>query len=295
MAHRIRWLALGLGLAATLLPGCTVNPITGNEELMFFPPDKDVELGQRYAPQVEKALGGLVPEQGIQSYLHQVGQRIARFCQRPDLAYHFAAVEEGGANAFALPGGYIYITRDLLKELKTEAQLAAVLSHEVGHVVARDTLVAMSEQIGMTALMVAAQTSGSPDAARGTRFVTAVLSLQYSRDDEREADFAGLSYMTQAGYDPNAMVETMETLAKLQTFRPVEFFSTHPNPENRIAYLQDRIATRFAAMKDLKQGQEEYSRKILTPLNERKKRFNLPPQETTGTRQEPVLTEKTGS
>ncbi len=269
-----------LGLVLVLLSGCTVNPITGNEELMFFSPDKDVELGRKYAPLVVKELGGLMPEEGLQSYLNRIGQRLAGCCQRPDLAYHFAAVEEGGANALALPGGYIYITRDLLKELKTEAQLASVLGHEIGHVVARDTLVAMSEQIGMTALVLAAQAGGSADLARGSSFVAAVLSLQYSRDDEKEADLAGLSYMTQAGYDPNGMVETMQILQKLYTVRPIEFFSTHPNPENRIAYIQERIARRYASLGGLKKGQEEYAEKVGAPLTERKKHFNMPTQET---------------
>lgn len=269
-----------LGFLIALLSGCTVNPITGNEELMFFGPDKDVELGRKYAPLVVKELGGLMPEEGLQSYLNRIGQRLAGVCQRPDLAYHFAAVEEGGANALALPGGYIYITRDLLKELKTEAQLAAVLGHEIGHVVARDTLVTLSEQYGMTALVIAAQAGGSADLARGSSFVAAVLSLQYSRDDEKEADLAGLSYMAQAGYDPNGMAETMQILEKLYTIRPIEFFSTHPNPESRIAYIQERIARRYASLEGLKKGQEEYAEKIGAPLNERKKRFNLPPQQT---------------
>ncbi len=274
-----RTLPYVLGLIMALLSGCTVNPITGNEELMFFSPDKDVELGRKYHRAVEKELGGLMPEEGLQSYIDRIGQRLASCCQRPDLAYHFAAVEEGGANALAVPGGYIYITRDLLKELKTEAQLASVLSHEIGHVVARDTLVAMSEQIGMTALVLAAQAGGSADLARGSRFVAAVLSLQYSRDDEKEADLAGLSYMTQAGYDPNGMVETMQILEKLYTVRPIEFFSTHPNPENRVAYIQERIARRYASLGGLKKGQEEYAEKIGAPLTERKKRFNTPPQQ----------------
>jgi predicted Zn-dependent protease len=282
MTRRIVLPALGLGLAIAWLSGCAVNPVTGDEELMFFSPEKDVELGRKYAPLVEKELGGRMPEEGVQSYLNQIGQRLAGFCQRPDLSYHFAAIEEGGANAFALPGGYVYITRDLLKELKTEAQLAAVLSHEIGHVVARDTLAAMSQQIGMTAIMVAAQASGSGDAAAGTRFLHAVLGLQYSRDDEKDADLAGLSYMTQAGYDPNGMVETMQALEKLQTFRPIEFFSTHPNPESRIAYLQERIAMRYASLGGLKKGQEEYSQRILSPLSERKKRFNQQPSEPAG-------------
>lgn len=276
MTHRATLLVLGLGMALALFSGCAVNPVTGNEELMFFGPDKDVELGRKYAPLVEKELGGRIPEEAIQSYVNQIGQRIAGFCQRPDLSYHFAAIEGGGANALALPGGYVYITKDLLKELKTESQLASVLSHEIGHVVARDTLAAMSQELGMTAIMLAAQAGGSSDLASGTRFLHAVLGLQYSRDDEKDADLAGLSYMTQAGYDPNGMVETMQILETLQTYRPVEFFSTHPNPESRIAYLQDRIASRYASLGGLKKGEEQYRQKVLAPLNERKKRFNEP-------------------
>jgi predicted Zn-dependent protease len=273
------WPVFGLGLVIALGSGCAINPVTGNEELMFFSPEKDLELGRRYAPLVEEELGGRMPEEGLQSYLNRIGQRIAGFCQRPDLSYHFAAIEEGGANALALPGGYVYITRDLLRELKTEAQVAAVLSHEIGHVVARDTLAAMSQQIGMTAIMLAAQAGGSADLASGTAFLHAVLGLQYSREDEKEADLAGLSYMTQAGYDPNGMVETMQILENLQTYRPIEFFSTHPNPESRIAYLQEKIALTYAALGGLKKGEQEYREKVLAPLHERKKRFNAPPAE----------------
>ena len=87
----------------------------------------------------KRNLAGGFPDENLQNYVNQMGQRIARVCHRPDLSYYFAAVEEGGANAIAVPGGYVYITRGLLKELKSEAQLAAVLGHEVGHVVARDT------------------------------------------------------------------------------------------------------------------------------------------------------------
>ncbi len=176
----------------------------------------------------------------------------------------------------------MYITRGLLQELKTEAQLAAVLGHEVTHVVARHTVAAMSRQIGMTALLGVAIAGGATGAVRGdvpaaTGFVNSLLTLQYSREDETEADLSGLSYMTQAGYDPNGMIETMQILEKLETTRPVEFFSTHPNPESRIAYLQDKIATRYSSLGGLKKGQEEYSQKVLAPLKERKKRFNPPP------------------
>ncbi|MBN2132786.1 MAG: M48 family metalloprotease [Sedimentisphaerales bacterium] len=264
-----------LGLALTVLSGCAVNPVTGEQEMMFFGPEKDVELGRKYAPYIENELGGRIRDENLQNYINQIGQRIARVCHRPDLAYYFAAVEEEGANAFAVPGGYVYITRGLLKELKSESQLAAILGHEVGHVVARDTMVAMSRQIGATALLAAAAVGDAPsDVVHATAFITGVLTLQYSREDEKDADLTGLSYMAQAGYDPNGMVQTMEILGELQTYRPVEFFSTHPNPESRIEYLKERIERRYATMTGLKQGQEEYAEKVLAPLSRRKTRVN---------------------
>jgi predicted Zn-dependent protease len=246
---------------------------------MFFAPEKDVELGRKYAPFIEKELGGRIADESLQSYVNQVGQRIARVCHRPDLAYYFTAVEEEGANAIAVPGGYVYITRGLLRELKTEGQLAAVLGHEVGHVVARDTMEAMSRQFGMMALVLAAQTT-DPHVARATSFISGVLNLQYSREDEKEADLVGLSYMVQAGYDPNAMVETMQVLQELLTVRPIEFFSTHPNPETRIAYLKERIGGRYADAGPLKKGEEEYGQRVLAPLRERRNAVKIRTAET---------------
>jgi predicted Zn-dependent protease len=270
---RTRGLALALAVASALAAGCAVNPITGDEELMFFSPEKDIALGHQYAPQIERALGGRIPEENLQRYVNQIGQRIARVCHRPDLAYHFTAVEEEMENAFAVPGGYIYITKGLLRALKSEAQLAAILAHEVGHVVARDTMAAISRQIGMAALVTAVRVSGvSGRAARGADFIAAVLSLQYTRDDEREADLVGLSYMIQAGYDPNGMVETMQILQELQTIRPVEFFSSHPNPESRLAYLRERIARRYAYLGALKSGQQEYEAAVLDRVKRSKRR-----------------------
>ncbi|MEN6427664.1 MAG: M48 family metallopeptidase [Phycisphaerales bacterium] len=274
-----------LGLMLTLLSGCAVNPATGEEEMMLFSPEKDVALGRRYAPSIEKALGGRIPDENLQNYVNQIGQRIARVCHRPDLSYYFIVVDDKMTNALALPGGYVYITRGLLTELKTEGQLAAVLAHETSHVVARDTMAAISRQIGMAALVAAVQVgSDSRSAAGGAGFVAAVLSLQYSREDEKDADLTGLSYMTQAGYDPNGMVETMKILQDLQTIRPVEFFSTHPNPESRIAYLEEKIARRYSDVNGLKTGQDEYAQSVLTPLNRSKNPVNTKIQETWGTK-----------
>ncbi len=266
----VRRLAILTGtLVLGLVAGCAVNPVTGEEELMFFSAQKDIELGEKYAPQIERALGGRLADENLQSYVNRVGQRIARVCHRPDIAYYFTVVDQEAINAFAVPGGYVFITRGLLGKLESEGQLAAILGHEVGHIVARDTMVALSQKLGMTALLGAAMGaggSGSGDLVAGTAFISGVLSLQYSRDDEKAADLAGMAYMIQAGYDPNGAVETMRVLDELQTIRPIEFFSTHPNPENRIAYLEERIERRYAMLGALKTGVEDYERNVLAVL-----------------------------
>lgn len=276
MLNRVIMLALAGAMA--LSAGCAVNPVTGDEELMFFSPENDVKLGRRYAAPIEKELGGRIPDENLQRYINDVGQKIARVCHRPDLSYHFTAVETKMTNALALPGGYIFLTRGLLKEMKTEGQLAAVLAHEVGHVVARDTMAALSRQLSMTALVAAAHVGGAPGSVvRGADFISVMLSLQYSREDEKEADLTGLSYMTQAGYDPNGIVQMMQILDELQTVRPIEFFSTHPNPESRITYLKEKIATRYTGLDTLKAGQQEYEEAVLSKLKKHRNVTPAPP------------------
>ena len=108
------------------LAGCAINAVTGQEELMFFSEDKDIELGGKYAPQIEEALGGRFPDENLQNYVNRIGQRVVRFCHRPDIAYHFTVVDQRAINAFAVPGGHIFITSGLLAKLGSEAQLAAM-------------------------------------------------------------------------------------------------------------------------------------------------------------------------
>jgi predicted Zn-dependent protease len=174
-------------------------------------------------------------------------------------------------NAFALPGGYVYVTAGILRHLKTEAQLAGILAHEVAHVVARDTMAAMSRDIGISVLLGAVQASDAPGGAvRAANLAAQILSLKYSRQDEIDADMAGMDYMVQAGYKPTAIVETMQMLQEQQKVRPIEFLSTHPNPENRIEYLQERIAEKYSAVAVLKVGEDEYRSSVLEKLKDDK-------------------------
>jgi predicted Zn-dependent protease len=247
--------------------GCAINPITGEEEFMLFPEQKDVAIGKKYAPEVEKQLDGRITNERLQSYIDNIGQRVARVSHRPDLEYHFVAVEHESINAIALPGGYIFITKGLLQKLTNEAQLAGILSHEVAHIVARDSSVAMSRGIGMGILLAAV---ASQDTTRGAlsavNMARQIIGLQYSRTDEQQADLAGLDYMVQAGYKPYGMIETMQMLQDEQKTRQIEFFSTHPNPQNRIIYLKMKIQEKYSNLTELKIGKEDYYRAVLTNL-----------------------------
>jgi predicted Zn-dependent protease len=268
-------------MGCLLLAGCDVDPVSGNKRLMLLSPEDEAKLGKSYAPQVEKELGGRIPDENLQSYVNQVGQRMARVCHHPEFSYSYTAVQESMVNAFAVPGGHIFITRGLLEKLDSEAELASVLGHETGHVVAQHTAAAISRETVMTALAVAAGVGSAGRDAGSAIFIADCLSLQYSRDDESEADMAGLSYMAQAGYDPNAMVGTMRILRKLQTERPIEFFSTHPNAETRIGDIEDRIQRRFANVGQLKTGKPEYEEHVLAVLKDLKKKPGAPiPGET---------------
>jgi predicted Zn-dependent protease len=260
-------LLISLLFVVCLISGCYTNPITGRDELMLVSEQQDFEIGKRYAPEVETQMGGLVPSPVLQNYVDSVGQKVAGVSQRPDYDYHFAALDHESMNAFALPGGYIFITRGMLEKLESEAQLAAILAHETAHVVARDTAAAMSRDIGINVVLSAVtseETSGT--LLTVTDVTNQILGLGYSREDEKTADLAGLDYMVAAGYNPNAMVETMKMLKAENDSRPIEFFSTHPNPENRIAYVEEKILLNYFQPERLRTGKEDYTKYVLDEL-----------------------------
>jgi len=249
--------------------GCAVNPITGQSELMLISEQQDIAIGRKYAPEVERQMGGRIPDEGLQNYVDGVGQRIACVSHRPELEYHFVALEDDSVNAFALPGGYIFITKGMLRKLSTEAQLAAILAHEMTHIVARDSSAVMSRQIGVSVLLSAVTSEKTPESVSMVVDLThQILGLRYSRDDEREADLAGLGYMVAAGYNPYGMVESMQMLENQEQIRPIEFFSTHSSPENRVAYLQEKIEGGYYNLAGLRVGEDDYHRYVLMRLND---------------------------
>ena len=266
MSRKLELLILCLPFCFCL--GCATNPITGQEELMLFGPQQDIEIGRKYAPEVEKQMGGAIRSRVLQNYINSVGQKIARVSHNRAFQYRFTAVNDKSVNAFALPGGYIFITRGMLKKLETEAQLAAIFAHEIVHVVARDSSAAMSRDIGINVLLSAVITDKTPQGITTAADLTnQILGLQYSRNDEQQADLAGLDYMVAAGYNPYGMVETMKMLQDQQQFGTIEFLSTHPSPYNRVEYLTQKIHTNYSNLAELKVGEEAYRSNVLKNLN----------------------------
>jgi len=200
-----------------LAAACAVNPVTGQRELALFEvsSSQEIELGrQAFGPALQE-MGGEYPDAALASYVNQVGRRLGAVTQRPELSYQFKVVNDSAPNAFALPGGFIAITRGLLASIENEAQLAAVLGHELGHVTARHSVQAMQRgnlmNLGLTVLGTA---TGSKSygglALQAGQLAAGLLENSYSRDQERQSDQLGVDYMVLAGYDPQGAVQLQE-------------------------------------------------------------------------------------
>jgi predicted Zn-dependent protease len=223
--------------------GCAVNPVTGRNQLMLMGEiENDVGLGRSASAEVVKEYSqGDVPV-AVSNYVNYVGQKIGAASHFPELEWNFAVLNNETVNAFALPGGYIYITTTMLGHLKNEAQLAAILAHEAVHVTARHSASSISRQTAIGAVISIATTDETASAMRVASIVADLDGLGYSRAHEKESDAYGLDYMVKAGYDPYAMVEVMEILEETSKSRPIEFLSTHPSPANRKEVIKRVIA-----------------------------------------------------
>ena len=243
-------LLIGVVIAAfALLSYCSskeFNPVTGEDQYISITPKQEIALGLQSTPQMIKQFGGLYQDQGLQDYVDAVGNRLLLNKQIQDTPWQFEfhlLADPRTINAFALPGGQIFITTAMFSKLKTEGQLAGVLGHEVGHVVARHSAqrIAKSQLTeGLTGAVVAA--SGTAGSGQMAAMVGQIVNMKYGREDELQSDEIGVILMSEAGYDPSSMKGVMEILAEASSGnRQPEFFSTHPNPENRIQRIQDAI------------------------------------------------------
>ncbi len=246
-AQRMRH-ALVLALLTGMAPaGCATNPATGARQLTLISEGQEIRMGRQYDQEVVTSLG-LYPDTTLQRYIQDLGARLAATSERPNLPWTFRIVDDPVVNAFALPGGFVYVTRGILAHLRSEAQLAAVVGHEIGHVTARHSVSQMSKQ-QLAQFGLAVGTIVSPEFQRYSGLASAalgVLFLKYSRDDERQADDLGLRYLRRGNYDPREMPDVFTMLDRVSqaggSGRVPEWLATHPNPENRREHIAQQIA-----------------------------------------------------
>jgi predicted Zn-dependent protease len=223
------------------------NPVTGEKQRVSLTPEQEVAMGIQSAPQMAQEFGGLYPDPEVQNTVKAIGRKLVDATNARNSPYQFdfhVLRDPETINAFALPGGQVFITMGLLKQLKTEDQLAGVLGHEIGHVIGRHSAEQMAQQEltqGLAgAATIALSDPNSPNASAAiAQYVGNVINTRFGREDELESDRLGLNYMQDAGYQPSAMIQVMEILQEAQQGpRGPEMLSTHPYPENRIAQIR---------------------------------------------------------
>jgi len=232
-----------------------VNPVTGEKQHISLTTDQEIALGLQAAPEMAAEMGGEVATTDPQSQVvKSIGQKVWQNSDAHRSPYQFAfhlLADSKTINAFALPGGQVFITRGLLDKLENEAQLAGVLGHEIGHVINRHAAEHMAKgQLGQ--LLAGAAGVATTDNRRGmsgaivAQAVNQMTQLKFSRNDESEADDFGLKYMTQSGFDPRAMLGVMQILQDASRGnRQPEFLATHPHPEARLEKIKSFLAKTY--------------------------------------------------
>ncbi len=222
--------------------GCMVNPITLEQQFNIVSEERELNIGRNAHPQIVKHYG-YYHNQPLQSYVNRVGQKLVTFCKRRDIDYTFTVLDSDMVNAFAVPGGYVYLTRGLLAILNNEAEMAGVLAHEIGHVVGRDSAAMMSQQLlsqfAMLGGLAGAAAGSSGDMAAASMQLSQTILLGFSRECEYRADEQSVDYMFKAGYDTMCIKNFMQSLSQLGQgpSGPMQYTMTHPFIFDRI----DRI------------------------------------------------------
>ncbi|MCZ8130593.1 MAG: M48 family metalloprotease [Steroidobacteraceae bacterium] len=256
-----------VAVAALTLGACATNPVTGKQQVALISEQQEIALGQQGAQQAV-AQFGLVQDHELQRYVSAIGTKLAAQSERPQLPWSFAVVDDPTPNAFALPGGPIFVTRGLLALLNSEAELASVLGHEIGHVTARHSVAQISKQqlaqLGLgLGMILAPQLQGLGDlAGQGLQ----LLFLKYGRDAERQADDLGFRYALQQNYDVREMADVFAALQRATEGqgggRLPNWAASHPSEPERIAAVQRRVAAAGRSFEGTRSGKDDFLRQI---------------------------------
>lgn len=239
-------------IASVAITACTVNPVTGERELGLISGQQEIEIGrENYLPTQQMQGGEYTLDPKLSNYVNTVGKKLAAVAGR-DLPYEFVVLNNDVPNAWALPGGKIAVNRGLLTELDNEAELAAVLGHEITHAAARHTAHTMERaillQLGVVAIGAAASDSDYANLAVGAGLIGAqIITARYSREAELEADYFGTQYMASAGYDPDAATTLQQTFLRLSEGREQNWlsglFASHPPSQERVEKNRETAQT----------------------------------------------------
>jgi predicted Zn-dependent protease len=251
-------------VAVMVLSACVATGPGGKKSFIIIPVSQEVSIGQGMADELSKSEKNLA-DTAWQTYVAEVGKRIVHVCDRQDIEYHFTVIESDQINAFATPGGYVYFYTGLLREMDNEGEMAAVMAHEISHVVARHGVKRLQAALGAT-LAYQLVLGGDKTSEALKAAVNAGMGLAfagYSRDAEREADNFGIQYMVKAGYDPNSALTMFQILAKLggSSSNVFEQLSAdHPETTERIDNATKEIAGMGTLPKGLVLNREKFQK-----------------------------------
>ena len=249
-------------LLAAVAAACARNPVTGGRELVFMSESQEAELGRQADAQIRGEMG-VYDDDALQEYVAAIGAELAAVSHRPDLPWQFAVIDSPVVNAFAVPGGYVYLTRGLLAYLNDEAELAGVLGHEIGHVTARHSVQAYSRAAGAQMGLLLGQIFvpamrpryGSPGLGDAAGQGLGLLFLKFGRDDERQADRLGAEYAAASGWDPHGVGDMLATLGRIADTTDrrgtPNWLATHPEPADRVAGVAGTVEALLAETPDL--------------------------------------------
>jgi predicted Zn-dependent protease len=271
LLSRRDFLVLSAASTAAFLTGCATNPVSGRKQLNFLLESGEIQMDQQSSPHQISGDYGPLQDVELNRYVSSVGNQLAVLSHRPDMPYTFRGVNAVYLNAYAFPGGTIAVSRGLLVNMDSEAELAAVLGHEIGHVCARHAAQMYTASV-FSSVVIVALTAFVQQQKKEYAGLTAGLGglaagaflARYSRSDEREADELSLQYMTRSGYNPQGCINLMDVLRKAEKEKPnvIEmFFATHPMSDERYETAVREVAEKYQAQKDYPLNRERYQDK----------------------------------